>query len=110
MLRFKKFLNQVNKAERHFSKIVKAGDYNIDTSEDNDTMGRYGVKDLLEDYVKFQEDKNFCIMNCEPTRYQSYCSPSLIDHILTNAPNYIENIDITRNIISIHPSIHPLIH
>ena len=42
------------------------------------------------------------IVNNEPTRFQANCEPSFLDHVLTNKPEHVDNVQTKPTIISDH--------
>ena len=84
LLRFKRFLNQVSNARKICNDVVILGDINIDIHDKNDTMAKYGMKELLEVYKSYMINNNFTVLNDEPARYSANDRPSLINHINTN--------------------------
>ena len=77
------------KAKSSNNTVIVAYDANIDQAEENDSLGRYDIKDLIEKYEDFKNDQGFVVMNKEFTRYHPNASPSIIDHILVITKPYL---------------------
>ena len=108
--RFSKFLNQVKRARQISPRLVVCGDINIDLSENRDQLDRPELKVLYPLYQDFRDEEDFTVMNKELTRFQIHQKPSLIDHVLTNSPELIDNIETKPGIISDHKIVTCLVH
>ena len=77
----------------------------IDTLLDKDNLIKDDLKHLIPMYEEFRNQNHFTILYKEFTRFQSTAEPSLIDHILTNCPEYLDNVLTKSGLISDHKMI-----
>ena len=77
-------------------------DDNLNTLPNADFTGRGHIRDMIDHYESFLNDNNLVTMNEEATRYCSGTEPSCIDHITTNCPDKLFNINTVKSIFSDH--------
>ena len=108
--RLPKTLVQVENAKSFSQKLVLGWDSNLDLLEANDNFRRQDTKKMTQIYRDFMDQNDFCLINWEPTRHWSGSRSSLVDHFITNCPNYIDNIQTKHNCIADHDSVSCLLH
>ena len=77
-------------------------DDNLNTLPNADFTGRGHIRDMIDHYESFLNDHNLVTMNEEATRFCSGTEPSCIDHITTNCPDKLFNINTVKSIFSDH--------
>ena len=74
----------------------------LNTLPNADLNGRGYIRDMIDKYESLSNDNNLVTMNNEATRYCSGVEPSCIDHITTNCPDKLFNINTIKSIFSDH--------
>ena len=82
--------------------IITMMDDNLNSLPSADFVGRGYLKDMIDHYESFLNSNNLVTMNKEATRFCSGVEPSCIDHVTTNCPDKIYNINTVKSIFSDH--------
>ena len=77
-------------------------DDNIDTNIDNSNNLNSRLLHILNDHII---DNNIIRLNSDNTRYVFGQKPSCIDHIYTNVPNKMTNMNTHNDMISDHKKL-----
>ena len=99
--RFNSYLESIKKALALKLKLIIMHDVNIDTSCSNHNSV-YNVKCLYDQYIEFLAENELLILNKKITRFSSHQKPSCIDHVITNAPSLLSEVQTKTNSISDH--------
>ena len=91
-------------------KCVFCGDINMDRFAPNNPIQREELAALIPILEDFQEDNGVTLLNSEPTRYRNGHRPTLIDLMLTNAPQNFDNVENKPNITSEHELVKAIFH
>ena len=81
------------------------GDINIDRREENDPENRPDLKRLIPILTEFQKTHKFILTNKKATRHRVNQNPTLLDLVLTNAPDTILGNEYCSNFCSEHKVI-----
>ena len=106
--RLKETLIQITNAHQFSSNILVAWDANLDFLEGNPE--REDTRSMKELLIEFMEDASFSIHNTEATRHWPGTRSSLIDHFMSNCPNYIDNIKTKHSCVADHDMVGLLYH
>ena len=87
------------------NKVICIGDFNCDMLDENKALGRYDIKEMLNEYLTFMEDNGFALLNNKPTRHWPGVPSTLIDHLVTNYPSNCDNVITKPTHISDHESV-----
>ena len=100
--RFETYLDSIRRAIKSGLKVVILHDCNIDISHNNNHNIQFNIKQLYEMYYDFLNVHDLIILNKKHTRYSSHQSPSTLDHIVTNMPEFMSDVTTEHNLISDH--------
>ena len=103
--RYKIILQQWSLALSEKLNTIVLMDDNLDTSLNAKHNKKYKITDLNDLRLSHINVNDITQHNHKHTRYVSHQPPSCIDHIYSNCPNNIKNIETKRNIFSDHCTI-----
>ena len=103
--RFESYLKSISLALKLKMPLVILHDSNIDISSNNNHNIQYNIKDLYDKYRDFLIDNDLTILNNKFTRYAPHQAPSTLDHVVTNTPAFMGDVQTKHNIISDHCSL-----
>ena len=100
--RYELILKNWKKASHENKDIIILMDDNIDTIRNSNHNNKFKINDIydiLQDHLNF---RNFSLHNKKATRFAQHNQPSCIDHIFSNCPTKITQVQTYRNIFSDH--------
>ena len=77
-------------------------DDNLNTLPNADFFNRGYLIGMIDRYTSFMNDNNLVFMNFEATRFLKGVEPSCLDHIATNCPDKLYNINTVKSFFSDH--------
>ena len=100
--RYQQIIKKWQLALQEKKEVIVAMDDNIDTDTNSNHNKKYKIKHLMDMLEQHKIDFEIFQHNDKLTRFQSNCQPSTLDHLYSNCPSKITDVQTIKTSFSDH--------